>query len=136
MLRFRSSSNAEDSQDLTGAGLYDSFSGCIADDTDGDNQGPSHGDPNEPEERGVLRAIEKVFASFYNENAWLERLRHGVPEQDTGMAVLVHQNFPDQDGDGQRGRHDQLPLTDRRFGEHPGASRWRTTRNEPTNAGR
>jgi len=43
----------------------------------------------------VFRAIEKVFASFYNENAWLERLRHGVREQDTGMAILVHQNFPD-----------------------------------------
>lgn len=94
-LRFRSSSNAEDSQELTGAGLYDSFSGNIADDTDGDSVGPSHGDPNEPDEKGVFRAIEKVFASFYNENAWLERLRHGVDEADTGMAILVHQNFPD-----------------------------------------
>ena len=95
-LRFRSSSNAEDSQELTGAGLYDSFSGCIADDTDGDTKGPSHADPNEPDEKGVLRAIQKVFASFYNENAWLERLRHGVREQDTGMAILVHHNFPDE----------------------------------------
>jgi len=95
-LRFRSSSNAEDSQELTGAGLYDSFSGCIADDTDNDTKGPSHADPNEPDEKGVLRAIEKVFASFYNENAWLERLRHGVREQDTGMAILVHHNFPDE----------------------------------------
>lgn len=94
-LRFRSSSNAEDSQELTGAGLYDSFSGCIADDTDGDSVGPSRADPNEPDEKGVFRAIEKVFASFYNENAWLERLRHGVNEADTGMAILVHQNFPD-----------------------------------------
>ncbi len=94
-LRFRSSSNAEDSQELTGAGLYDSFSGCIADDTDNDTKGPSHADPNEPDEKGVFRAIEKVFASFYNENAWLERLRHGVREQDTGMAILVHHNFPD-----------------------------------------
>lgn len=94
-LRFRSSSNAEDSQELTGAGLYDSYSGCIADDTDGDSVGPSRADPNEPDEKGVFRAIEKVFASFYNENAWLERLRHGVREQDTGMAILVHHNFPD-----------------------------------------
>ena len=95
-LRFRSSSNAEDSQELTGAGLYDSFSGCIADDTDSDTKGPSLADPNEPDEKGVLRAIEKVFASFYNENAWLERLRHQVREQDTGMAILVHHNFPDE----------------------------------------
>jgi len=59
-------------------------------------KGPSRADPNEPDEKGVLRAIEKVFASFYNENAWLERLRHQVREQDTGMAILVHHNFPDE----------------------------------------
>ncbi|NIP96537.1 MAG: hypothetical protein GWO24_25135, partial [Akkermansiaceae bacterium] len=39
-IRFRSSTNVEDSK-FVGAGLYDSFSGCIADDTDGDEIGPS-----------------------------------------------------------------------------------------------
>lgn len=40
-MRFRSSTNVEDLDALTGAGLYDSKSGCLADDLDGDTLGPS-----------------------------------------------------------------------------------------------
>ncbi|HEY0714723.1 MAG TPA: PEP/pyruvate-binding domain-containing protein, partial [Polyangia bacterium] len=40
-IRFRSSSNAEDGETLTGAGLYDSYRGCFADDEDSDDIGPS-----------------------------------------------------------------------------------------------
>lgn len=40
-LRFRSSTNVEDLEALTGAGLYDSRSGCLADDLDADVVGPS-----------------------------------------------------------------------------------------------
>ncbi|WP_437952664.1 PEP/pyruvate-binding domain-containing protein [Sorangium sp. So ce296] len=40
-LRFRSSTNAEDLPGLSGAGLYDSRSGCLADDLDADALGPS-----------------------------------------------------------------------------------------------
>jgi len=40
-VRFRSSTNAEDLDVLSGAGLYDSRSGCLADDLDGDALGPS-----------------------------------------------------------------------------------------------
>ena len=94
-LRHRSSTNVEDSDKFSGAGLYDSFSGCLADDLDGDDSGPSHCDPDENNERGVFRAIRKVFASFYNLNAFLERLRHGVDENKVGMALLVHHSFPD-----------------------------------------
>ncbi len=95
--RFRSSTNVEDSEHFTGAGLYDSYSGCLRDDLDGDNQGPSICDPSEPEERGVFRAIQKVYASFYNDYAFLERLRHGVDESLVGMAVLVHHSYPDDE---------------------------------------
>ena len=95
-IRFRSSTNVEDSEQFTGAGLYDSFSGCLADDLDGDEWGPSRCDPSESRERGVFRAIRKVFASFYNDNAFLERLRHDVNEADVGMALLVHHSFPDE----------------------------------------
>lgn len=95
-VRFRSSTNVEDSTGFSGAGLYDSFSGCIKDDTDADENGPSHCDPERAEERGVFRAIRKVYASFYNENAFIERLRHGVDESQVGMAVLVHYSFPDE----------------------------------------
>lgn len=95
-IRFRSSTNVEDSDFFVGAGLYDSFSGCVLDDTDGDDQGPSHCDPSKPGERGVFRALRRVYASFYNDNAFLERLRHGIDEATVGMAVLVHDSFPDE----------------------------------------
>lgn len=95
-IRFRSSTNVEDSNHFTGAGLYDSYSGCLADDLDGDTIGPCICDPEEPSERGVFRAIRKVFASFYNDNAFLERLRYGIDEADVGMALLVHHSFPDE----------------------------------------
>ena len=96
-IRFRSSTNVEDSDSFTGAGLYDSYSGCLADDTDADEVGPSHCDATRTKERGVDRAIRKVYASFYNDNAYLERLRHGVDESVVGMAVLVHHSYPDVD---------------------------------------
>jgi hypothetical protein len=96
LLRFRSSTNVEDSEHFTGAGLYDSFSGCLADDLDDDDDGPSLCDPTRGRERGVFRALRRVFASFYNQNAYLERLRYGVDESSVGMAVLVHHSFPDE----------------------------------------
>jgi pyruvate,water dikinase len=40
-LRFRSSSNVEDGERLSGAGLHDSARGCLADDLDADTAGPS-----------------------------------------------------------------------------------------------
>ncbi len=96
-LRFRSSTNVEDGDTFTGAGLYASASGCLADDTDGDDLGPSRCNQNKAEERGVFRAIQKVYASFYRRNAFVERLRRGVREEQVGMAVLVHHSFPDRD---------------------------------------
>jgi len=95
-IRFRSSTNVEDSNRFSGAGLYDSYSGCLADELDGDDDGPCACDPNKTNERGVFRALRKVFASFYNDNAYLERLRHSVDENDVGMGLLVHHSFPDE----------------------------------------
>jgi len=95
-IRFRSSTNVEDSDRFTGAGLYDSYSGCLADDLDDDATGPCACDATESSERGVFRAIRKVFASFYNDNAFLERLKHGLDESEVGMALLVHHSFPDE----------------------------------------
>lgn len=94
-IRFRSSTNVEDSERFTGAGLYDSYSGCAADDLDDDETGPSRCDAAEPDERGVFRALQRVYASFYNDNAVLERLRFGVKDEQVGMAVLVHYSYPD-----------------------------------------
>jgi hypothetical protein len=94
-IRFRSSTNVEDTEHFTGAGLYDSFSGCLLDVLDGDSAGLCQCDPSEASERGVFRAMQKVYASFYNDNAFLERLQHGVDEAKVGMGVLVHHSFPD-----------------------------------------
>ena len=95
-LRFRSSTNVEDGDVLSGAGLYDSYSGCLADDLDGDKAGPSRCDATEAKEKGVERAILKVFASFYNKNAYIERLRYGINESSVGMALAVHPSVPDE----------------------------------------
>ncbi len=95
-IRFRSSTNVEDSETFTGAGLYDSVTGCLADDLDGDSSGPSGCNAAEAEERGVLRAIQRVYSSFYNRNAAFERLRRGVNESQVGMGVLVHYSVPDE----------------------------------------
>jgi hypothetical protein len=94
-VRFRSSTNVEDSEQFSGAGLYDSYSGCLGDDLFPDDGGPSLCDPTEPTKRGVYRALRRVYASFYNDRAFLERLRHGVDESQVGMGVLVHYSFPD-----------------------------------------
>jgi hypothetical protein len=94
-LRFRSSSNAEDSDTYAAAGLYDSYSGCLADDLDQDTVGPCRCDPTETNERGVFRAMQKTYASFYNNNAFLERLRHRIDESKVGMGLLVHYSTPD-----------------------------------------
>lgn len=94
-IRFRSSSNAEDAESFTAAGLLDSYSGCVADDTDSDTTGPSVCDGSETNERGVFRAIQRVYASFYNDNAYLERARHGIKEAEAGVGILVHSSFPD-----------------------------------------
>ena len=96
-IRFRSSTNVEDSEHFTGAGLYDSYSGCLMDDMDGDTSGPCQCDPTESKERGVFRAIQKVYASFYNDDAYLERLMHRVDETQVAMGVLVHHSFPDEE---------------------------------------
>jgi hypothetical protein len=88
-MRFRSSTNMEDADTFTGAGLYDSFSGTLAVDL-------GQKEPGKGSDRPVSKAIRKVMASFYNDNAYQERLRHGVAEADVGMAILAHSSYPDE----------------------------------------
>lgn len=96
MLNFRSSTNMEGSRDFIGAGLYDSYSGCLAGSLSSHDEGPSVCDLDRANPRSVFDAIRETFASFYNDNAFLERLRHQVPESEVGMALLVHHAFPDE----------------------------------------
>lgn len=101
-IRFRSSTNVEDGESFSGAGLYDSFSGCLGDEGSSATvsacaaqAGPEDGDDsNKP--KPVTKAVKKVFASFFNDNAFIERLRRGVKPQEVGMAMAVHYSFPDE----------------------------------------
>jgi hypothetical protein len=95
-IRFRSSSNAEDLPAFSAAGLYESHSGCLLDDL---NPGPDdicNCDPSDDERRSVFEAIQKVYGSFYDDQAYAERRRFNVDESKTGMALLVHYSFPDE----------------------------------------
>lgn len=81
--RFRSSSNAEDLLNFSGAGLYESKTGQI-------------GHPK----KSVERAIKKVWASIYSYRAYQERRFATIDEKTVAMSVLAHRNFPDEDING------------------------------------
>ncbi|MCB9765165.1 MAG: hypothetical protein H6739_35655 [Alphaproteobacteria bacterium] len=70
-MRFRSSTNAEDLGNFTGAGLYTSKSGEW--DADGED---------------ITDAIKDVWASVWNPRAWEEREYWGIAHTDVGMAML------------------------------------------------
>jgi phosphoenolpyruvate synthase/pyruvate phosphate dikinase len=74
-LRFRSSTNAEDLEQLSGAGLYDSRTGCLADDYDGDTVGPSR--CLAPAHRAALEARladDRAQLAAHPERTWLTAL--------------------------------------------------------------
>jgi len=100
MVRFRSSSNAEDGLEFNGAGLYDSTSVCVDDSLDSDSDGPSHCDPNQNKERMIERGLKKVWASLWNFRAWEERDYYGIDHLAAGMAVLITPAFPDERANG------------------------------------
>lgn len=82
-MRFRSSTNAEDLDGFTGAGLYTSKSG-------------QPGDASSP----VDLAMKKVWASMWNSRAWQERAWRSIDHRAVGMALLVHRSFPDEEANG------------------------------------
>lgn len=96
MARFRSSSNAEDALGFSGAGLYESTNACLADDLDGDASGPSRCDEDEPEERGMCRAVKKVWASLWLVRAFEEREWYGMDHGLAAMGVLVDLRYADE----------------------------------------
>ena len=78
-MRYRSSSNAEDSPNFNGAGLYKSNTGI---------QGDSIKTPE--------RAIKKVWASLWSYRAFMEREAYSIKQSSTSMGILVHRSFPDE----------------------------------------
>ena len=81
--RFRSSTNAEDLENFSGAGLYDSYSA---------KKGHS--------KKTIERAIKKVWASLWNLRAFDERDYYKIDHNSTAMGILVHRSFPDEDANG------------------------------------
>ncbi len=81
--RFRSSSNAEDIEGFSGAGLYESKTGKL-DDTD----------------KPIDMAIKKVWASVWNDNAYNEREVWHIDESTVMMGILAHRNFPNESANG------------------------------------
>ncbi|MBN2191488.1 MAG: hypothetical protein JW751_01625 [Polyangiaceae bacterium] len=78
-VKFRSSTNCEDLDGFTGAGLYESAGAAI-------------GDPDRP----VLDAMRKVWASTWRFRAYEERDYRSISHNEVGMALLVNRAFPDE----------------------------------------
>ncbi len=99
-VRFRSSSNVEDSLFFPGAGLYDSKSVCAADSFDRDSDGPCLCDQLDPQERIIEWALLEVWASVWNFRAVEDRLWYGIDEENVRMGILVTPAFTDEAANG------------------------------------
>ncbi|MFZ5478262.1 MAG: PEP/pyruvate-binding domain-containing protein [Myxococcota bacterium] len=97
MMRVRSSSNAEDGLEFSGAGLYESASACLADSLDGDGEGPSRCDPDKDDERTVEDALRAVWASLWSDGAWEERDWYGIDHTEVAMGLLVNEQSEDEE---------------------------------------
>jgi len=96
MVRLRSSSNAEDGVEFSGAGLYESVSACVADDDDADDDGPSRCDDGKDDEKPLADALRAVWASLWSAGAWEERAWYGMDQGAVAMAVLVNDQAEDE----------------------------------------
>ncbi len=81
--RFRSSSNAEDAENFSGAGLYESKTGILGDD-----------------KKSIDKAIKAVWASAWKYEAFAERQYFGINHLSMKMGILVHKNFEDEASNG------------------------------------
>ncbi|MDG2180951.1 MAG: PEP/pyruvate-binding domain-containing protein [Mariniblastus sp.] len=73
-IRCRSSTNNEDLDGFSGAGLYDSFT-------------------HNPSEGHLAKSVKQVFASLWNFRAYEERAFFLIDHKQTAMGVLFHPNF-------------------------------------------
>lgn len=73
-IRCRSSTNNEDLDGFSGAGLYDSFT-------------------HNPSEGNLAKSVKQVFASLWNFRAYEERDFFLIDHKQTAMGILFHPNF-------------------------------------------
>ncbi len=81
-MKFRSSSNSEDISGFPCAGCYDSFAGKTTDEAD------------------MEEAVKQTYASVWSFRAFELRTYYGVAHESVGMAILAHENFPDETANG------------------------------------
>ena len=81
--RFRSSSNAEDLEGFSAAGIYESTTGRLT-----------------GESKNVEDAIREVWASNWRYEAFLERKLANIDQSSAKMGILVHRSFPDEEVNG------------------------------------
>ncbi len=81
--RFRSSTNAEDIEGFTGAGLYTSKTGSLVDST-----------------KKIDQAIKKVWASLWSLRAFEERMNAHINQENLAMGILVHRAFGTEEANG------------------------------------
>ncbi len=115
MVRFRSSSNLEDSLEFNGAGLYESTSVCAADTLDPATPRASHCDPTRDTERSIERALKKVWTSLWTFRAHEERAFFQIPQELAAMGILVTRAFLDEAVNGVAFTGNPLNSRDRRF---------------------
>ena len=82
-IRFRSSTNAEDLEGFTGAGLYESHTG----------------DPDDPSDH-IYDALKNVWSGVWFFRSFEERTYRSIDHKSVGMAVLVHAAFPKEEANG------------------------------------
>ena len=115
MVRFRSSSNMEDSLEFNGAGLYESTSVCALDQIDPDDSGPSRCDHDQPSERRITRALKKVWTSLWTFRAFEERAFFDINQERAAMGLLVSRRFKNERANGVAFTGNPSNPLDRRF---------------------
>ena len=82
-IRLRSSTNCEDLPEFNGAGLYESKGYNTYDD-----------------QSELFEDLLEVYASLWTPHAYAEREFYGIDQRRAGMAVLIHEAFPDEYANG------------------------------------
>lgn len=82
-MRFRSSTNAEDAEGFSGAGLYTSETGILNDN-----------------KKTFEKAIKEVWASLWSFEAYSEREYYNIDHKIVYMGILVHRSFPNEEVNG------------------------------------
>jgi hypothetical protein len=82
-IRFRSSTNAEDLEGFTGAGLYESHAGLLDDSV-----------------KTIYDALKNVWSGVWFFRSFEERTYRSIDHKSVGMALLVHPAFPAEEANG------------------------------------